>query len=103
MYKDMEIFLESCKKVLKNMCYKLLSHIKSYLCWFNITFSRKQFDKKRKRKNNVFNFIRNKRDRIKRFKKGLVDIELKLNALKASLVKRLIDISNVISRLLNGY
>lgn len=63
-------------------------------------------------KNSIFNFIWNKRDRIRRDTIigkqenggiGLVDIELKLKALKASSVKRLTDESNVIDNIVNSY
>lgn len=63
-------------------------------------------------KKNILNFIWNKRERIKREtvigKQGnsglsLVDIELKLKAIKASWVKRLIDESNVNNNIVNSY
>lgn len=66
----------------------------------------------KKMKNSVFNFIWNKRERISRDTVigkqrnsglGLVDIELKLKAIKASWVKRLTEKYNVINNIVNSY
>lgn len=66
----------------------------------------------KKMKNSVFNFIWNKRERISRDTVigkqrnsglGLVDIELKLKAIKASWVKRWTEKYNVINNIVNSY
>lgn len=69
-------------------------------------------DLMKKMKNSIFNFIWNKRNLFRRDTIigkqenggiGLVHIELKLKALKASWVKRLTDESNVINNIVNSY
>ena len=66
----------------------------------------------KKIKSSIFNFIWDKRDRIKRDTIignvedggiGLVDVELKLKAIKASWTKRLVDQSCILNRIINGY
>lgn len=66
----------------------------------------------KKIKCSIFNFIWNKRDRIKRDTiigkiedggVGLVEIELKLKVIKASLVKRLVDESCMLNNIFQGY
>ena len=66
----------------------------------------------KKIKSSIFNFIWDKRDRIKRDTIignvedggiGLVDVELKLKDIKASWTKRLVDQSCILNRIINGY
>lgn len=91
----------------KNMYRELLSHIKINLCWFNLTYFRKWFDEKNEKK--YFQYYMEKtwynQERYNNRKTwksdiGLVDIEIKLKALK---VKRLTDDSNVTNNIVNSY
>ena len=63
-------------------------------------------------KSSTFNFIWDKRDRLKRDAIignvedggiGLLDVKLKLKAIKASWTKRLVDQSCILNRIINGY
>lgn len=48
---------------------EFLTHIKTNLCWFNLTYFRKRFDEK-KNKNSIINCILNKRNIKKKHKKN---------------------------------
>lgn len=81
---------------------EFLNHIKTNICWFNVTYCKLRYEKKTK--NSIFNFICDKHDRIKVVYTIIIsEYRTKNKDPKTSWLKSLLNQWSMNCRIVNGY